>query len=326
MVNYLKLPALPKTPLLSVIIVTWNRKEDVLETLAEVYKQNYPKLEVLVIDNASSDDTVVAIEKHFPQVKLLVQKTNLGATGGRNKGIEAAKGDILFFLDSDSSLGEHTLQVVADKFLSDPSIGALACKVLNAYTGTFAGAGWIYSELDKVDQDKEFLSFSVPEAGVPFRKDALDLAGPFWDFLFFGREGEELCLRLWDKGIKIMYYPEAVIHHREVLAKGKQSRIKGGKREYYDFRNSLYIYLTRYPTWLIWRFLPLRVVVVFVRSFKRRNLAHFFKALWDVTRQLPKLQTLRQPIRQDTAQFYVELMKQHGPLRWNLQTWLRHKL
>ena len=156
-------------------------------------------------------------------------------------------------------------------------------------------------------------------------KAALDLAGPFWDFLFFGREGEELSLRLWDKGIKIVYYPKAVIHHREVLAKGKQSRIKGGKREYYDFRNSLYIYLTRYPNWLIWRFLPLRVAVVFMRSFKRRNLKHFFRALWDVTRQLPKLQTLRQPIQQDTARFYVELMKEHGPLRWNLQTWLRHK-
>lgn len=321
----LTLPQLPDSPLISIIIVTWNRKEDVLETLNEVYKQHYPRLEVIVVDNASEDDTIEVLTTYFPEVKLLSLEENLGPTGGRNAGIKIAQGDILFFLDSDSSLGPDCLTLVAQKFVSDSSLGALACKITNAFTQTFAGAGWIYSELDKADQDKEFLSFSVPEAGVPFRKDALDKAGPFWDFLFFGREGEELSLRLWDKGIKILYYPKALIYHREVLAKGKQSRIKGGKREYYDFRNTLYIYLTRYPVWLIAKLLPVKVAVVFVRSLKRNNLKHFFKALFDVLRQLPKLRSLRQPIRQETAQLYVQLMKEHGPLRWNMQTWLRHK-
>jgi len=325
MVNLNSLPQLPDNPLISIIIVTWNRQEDVLETLSEVYKQDYTKLEVIVVDNASEDDTIAVLKTYFPEVKLLCLDENLGPTGGRNAGIKIAKGDILFFLDSDSSLAEGCLRVVADKFVSDPSLGALACKIINSYTQTFAGAGWIYSELDKADQDKEFLSFSVPEAGVPFRKDALERSGPFWDFLFFGREGEELSLRLWDEGIKILYYPKALIYHREVLATGKQSRIKGGKREYYDFRNSLYIYLTRYPIWLIAKLLPVRIAVVFLRSLKRKNLGHFFKALFEVARQLPKLRSLRQPIRHETAKLYVELMKEHGPLRWNMQTWLRHK-
>jgi len=143
--------------------------------------------------------------------------------------------------------------------------------------------------------------------------------------LFFGREGEELSLRLWDKGYKIIYCPDALVYHREVLGQIAETRIRGGKREYYDFRNSLFIFAAHYPSWLIWKIMPLRVGVAFVRSLKRRTFGSFLKAVKDFFKELPTLRKIRKPISHDTAKLYVSLMQEHGSLRWTLKEWIKHK-
>ncbi len=310
---------------ISIVTVTWNRKNEVMTTLESIYAQNYKHFEVILIDNASTDDTQESVKKNYPDVRYYYMSENLGATGGRNVGIEKAEGNVIFFLDSDASLAPETLGAIVNKFNSDPSLGAVACKIVNAFTNDFDGAGWVWSELDKEDRDKEFLSFSFSEGGVAIRKDALKDVGSFWDFLFFGREGEELSLRLWDKGYKIIYCPDALVYHREVLGQITETRIRGGKREYYDFRNSLYIFATRYPSWLIWKLMPLRVGVAFVRSLKRRTFGFFMKAVQDFFKELPTLRKMRKPISHDTARLYVALMQEHGSLRWTLKEWIKHK-
>lgn len=311
-----------ETPLISVVIVTWNRREDVLVAVQSIYDQAYQNCEIVVVDNASSDGTVEALRQAYPKVRIVRLNRNTGPTGGRNAGVIAAQGDIVFFLDSDASLCNDTLAKTVRKFQAEPEVGVIACKIVNAYSKELDRyAGWVFSEKDKADQDLEFLSFSFSECGCAIRKKLFDQVGPFWELLFFGREGEEFSLRVWDAGYKILYWPEAIVYHRVPL----QERVACSEHGYFDLRNSLYIYLVRYPWWMLICFVPLRIGVSLIRGVRRRYLQQTLRALLDVIRQSPALWEQRQPISNDTAHLYLNLQREHGPLRWDLSSWLKYK-
>jgi len=310
------------TPLVSVVIVGWNRGDDILTTLPSVYQQTYPRYEVIVVDNGSTDQTVERVRTAFPQVQVIALDQNLGPTGGRNVGVLAAAGDIIFFLDSDASMQADTLEHAVCKFANDGQVGAIGCKVLNAHTGRAEKQiGWSFAT--HVDANREFASYTFSETGCAVRREALDKAGLFWEFLFFGREGEELSLRILDAGYKILYCPSSVVHHRESPYK----RVQRDQRRYLDLRNCLYIYLARYPWWMLLRFFTIKIGISLVRGLHRRNVhTTLVPALSDLTRAMPTLLRARAPIKPDTAQRYLQLQREHGPLSWNMVTWIQNKL
>lgn len=306
-------------PLISVVIVTWNRREDMLESVRSVYAQPYRNVEVVVVDNGSTDDTVEALRRAHPAARVIALENNTGASQGRNVGIRAARGDIIFTLDSDASLEQATLTNIVRKFQTDPSIGVIACKIINTYTQELDA--WIFTEKDKRDQNLEFLSYSFCSAGSALRKEVLDKAGVFWDMLFIYCEEDDLSLRVWDAGYKILYYPEAIVYHRE----SPHKRVSHLKREYFDLRNSLYIYLVRYPWWMLIWLAPLQIAISMIKGTRRGGLGLMVSALGDVARQLPFLWQQRRPISQATARHYLRLQREHGPLSWDLVSWLRYK-
>ncbi len=88
-------------PKVSVIIPTWNRLLDLRRTLSSIFKQNYRNIEVIVIDNGSSDGSAYMVEREFPKAKLIRNKRNLGTSMAKNQGIVESKGRYLLFCDSD---------------------------------------------------------------------------------------------------------------------------------------------------------------------------------------------------------------------------------
>jgi hypothetical protein len=311
-----------KNPLVSVVILTWERKDDALAAVQSVYNQAYQNTEIIVVDNASTDGTVEALRTGFPTIKLIVLDRNMGSSAGRNPGIIAAKGEIIFLLDSDATLRQDTLSNIVLKFQNTPEASVLTCKILNAATKELDPSTWIFTERDKADQDKEFFSFSLCECATAFRKEVFDRAGLFWDLLFFGREGEELGLRVVNAGYQILYYPRAVIYHRA----SPRKRVAGGNWEYYNLRNCLYIYLIHYPWWMLVSFVLLKIGTSLIRCVKRGYLRQVFKALLDVIRQLPTLYKKRRPMADATAHRYLKLQREHGILTWNLTSWFKYKI
>ena len=309
-------------PRVSVLIATWNRREDVLEAVESVHDQAYPYYEVIVVDNASNDGTVEALRTAFPEIKLVILDRNLGASGGRNRGVAVAEGDIVFLLDSDASLGHDTLNHIVNKFRAEPEVGVITCKILNAQTKTLDPNTWIFTEKSKIDLDSEFLSFSFCECGAAIRKEIFDRVGMFWELLFFGREGEDLSLLVLDAGYKILYSPKAIVYHRA----SPQKRITGCERLYLDLRNTLYIYLARYPWWMFAWFSPLKIATSVLKSARRGCMRQTLRALQEVARQMPNLLDQRTPIKKETARFYLKLQREHGSLAWDLASWLKHKI
>jgi GT2 family glycosyltransferase len=308
-------------PLVSIVIITWNRQEDVLETVQSIYDQAYQNFEIIVVDNGSTDGTVEALRQTRPEVRLVALDRNLGIAG-RNAGIAAARGDIIFCLDSDASLGHDTLTNLVRKFQAEPEVGIINSKIVNAYTKKLdGGPGWAYTEKQKANQDLEFLSWNFSEGGAAIRKEVFDQVGLFWNLLFFGCEGQEFSLRVWDAGYKVLYYPKAIVYHRA----SPQARVADDERDFLFFRNSLYIYLARYPWWMMIWYVPLKTAVALVRSARRGYLRQILRAWLDVLRQLPALRKQRRPISNRTAYLQLKLQRQHGPLSWDLVSWFRHK-
>lgn len=310
-------------PLVSVVIVTWNRKDDVLAAVRSVYDQAYQHVEIIVVDNASTDGTVEALGRDYPSARVVALAENQGAAGGRNAGIRAARGDVVFILDSDACLHRDTLGKVVEKLEAEPTVAVIMCKILSATTGQLdPAAGWIYPENTRADEDLEFASYSFSECGAAIRRSVLDRVGLFWDLLFFVGEGDELSLRVWDAGYKVIYWPEAVVYHRA----SPSERTTSGAWQYYDLRNSLYIHLVHYPWWMLIVFSPLQIGISLVKAARGGHLRSFRRALVDVARRVPELLRRRRPIRGGTAWHYLRLQREHGPLSWDVVSWLKYKV
>jgi len=310
-------------PLVSVLVVTWNRKKDVLETVQSIYEQVYQNFEIIVVDNGSDDGTIDALRLFWPEVRVVALDRNMGISAGRNAGIKIARGEIIFCLDSDASLNYNALTNLVRRFQADSEIGVINSKIVNAFTKELdGGPGWAYSEKQKANQNEEFLSWSFSEGGAAIRKKVFDRVGLFWELLFFGCEGQEFSLRVWDAGYKVLYYPDSIVYHRASL----QQRVAGKDRDSLFLKNNLYIYIARYPFWLLFLIGPLKIGAVLIRGAKRGYLLGVIKTLFEVVRTIPLLLKHRKPIQNPTALLYLRLQRQQGPLSWSLVSWLKHKV
>jgi GT2 family glycosyltransferase len=113
----------------SVVIVTRNRRNDVTECISSVLKSKYPgKIEVIVVDNGSTDNTESAIRDKFPLVSVSYNRSNLGLVGGRNTGQSRARGEYLLFLDSDTTVDENMIFHL-EELASQKAVGIVAPKM-----------------------------------------------------------------------------------------------------------------------------------------------------------------------------------------------------
>ena len=120
-------------PRVSIIIPHWNGIEVLSECLDSLEKTTYPNLEIIVVDNASSDGSQDWVSLHYPNIKLIENNTNLGYAGGCNKGAEACTGDYLVFLNNDTIHENNWIETLADFLNLNSEVSAVQPKILNHY-------------------------------------------------------------------------------------------------------------------------------------------------------------------------------------------------
>ncbi|WP_410643556.1 glycosyltransferase family 2 protein [Amycolatopsis sp. lyj-346] len=118
-----------RTPLVSVIIPNYNYERSLRLCLQALAEQAYPRLEVIVVDDGSTDDSV-AVAQSFG-AKVVHTPVNMGCAGARNVGAEAATGEVFFFLDSDVGLAPDAVANAVTLLRSDERIGAV-CGIYDA--------------------------------------------------------------------------------------------------------------------------------------------------------------------------------------------------
>jgi GT2 family glycosyltransferase len=239
------LPYEQTTTAVSVIIVNWNRAEFLRESLTSLAAQldttgrPFP-LEIIVVDNASTDHSVDMIMSDFPYVLLLKNQKNLGFCAANNQGIAVASHPHIALLNNDAVAHPNWIQQLQAGLQAAPDIGMTASKILD-YTdpsridktghlifpdGQNRGRGTGEADRGQYDQQEEVL---WPDGcAAMYRKAMLDQIGAFDEDLFAYGDDAELGLRARIAGWRCLYMPEAVVRHRRgsTLGQGNPDRVR----------------------------------------------------------------------------------------------------
>lgn len=254
-----RLPGDGETPSVAVIVVNWNGTDDTLECLSSVALLDYPRCEVIVVDNGSQPSPRAVITARFPSVTYIETETNLGYAGGNNVGIRhalAAGHDYVFVLNNDTVVEADVLRRAVAVAESDPLIGVLGVKIISwddrsrtwiAYGEVTYRQGLVrligYLSRESFDEQKDV--DWVPGTAMLFRRSALETVGLFDEQFFAYHEDVDWCTAARKQGFRVVYAPVACIYH-------KGHRSSGGKgyvtpRQYLAGRNMV-LYVRKHAT------------------------------------------------------------------------------
>jgi len=219
----------PTAPKVTVIILTWNRVDDIVTCLESFSAVTYPNLEVVVVDNDSADETVATLRANYDWITLIVNDDNLGYVGGNNVGIKYAleKGtDYVFILNSDTKMIPNCLDELVRTMQADPRIAITGAKNLymqnTAFSwGKYGVLNWgpmlcrthgrfvrDYPESSPKDVDW------VIGNGCMMTREALEKVGIFDEDFFQVNEDVDWCIRARKLGYRVVYVDTAAIEHR----------------------------------------------------------------------------------------------------------------
>jgi len=236
---------------LSIIIVNYKTQELTSNCVDSIIKSNTRGLdyEIIVVDNASEDGSIEAIEKQFPQVRTIKNQENLGFSKANNMGIKIAEGDYILLLNSDTIVEFNTLKEALQFIKDHKHTGALGCKILlpsgkldAACKRSFpTPANGIYHSLnldmafpDNVrlgaynltyaDENKTSSIDCIMGAFMMVPRKVIDEVGMLDEDYFMYGEDVDWCYRIKNAGYQIMYYPEVrIFHHKKASGIGKRN-------------------------------------------------------------------------------------------------------
>jgi hypothetical protein len=223
---------------LSIIIVSWNVQEDLVKCLRSI-KENplHEEFEIIVIDNTSSDDTVDVLKRDFPELTVIVNKENRGFAAANNQGIEKSRGQYLLFLNPDTIVHPHSLDILVKFMDRNSNVGACGPKLLNkdgtiqpsVYRfPTFRAALYRYTAfrflslfrrqykkwlMEDFDYDREMEVDEVSGAALMVKRTVIDRVSGIDERFFMYYEEVDLCYRIKQAGWRIVFNPEATITH-----------------------------------------------------------------------------------------------------------------
>lgn len=245
-------------PLFSVVIPNWNGLKFLQPCLDSLAAQTYAPLEVIVVDNASSDGSQAYLREHHPHVRLIELPQNRGFTGACNAGMQAARGAFVCLLNNDTEVDPGWAQAVVSAFERYPQVGMVASKMLlydqrdHIHTaGDYftvdgrAGNRGVWQR-DEGQFDREEYVFSACGGSSVYRRELLDAVGLLDDDYFFLLEDVDLGWRAQLAGWHCLYTPAAVVYHHLSATGG------GVTASYYAGRNSIILLVKNYPA-ALWR-------------------------------------------------------------------------
>ena len=241
-------------PKVSVVILNWNGKSYLEKFLPSVISPGYPNLEIVVGDNASTDDSIAFVREKFPEIRILENQTNLGFAGGYNAVLSQVDSDYFVLLNSDVEVTLNWIEPVITLMESDALIAAAQPKLKDwnnknrfEYAGAAGGfidkfgypfcRGRVFDTLEddqgQYDQTSEI--FWASGAALFIKKPYWDEVGGFDADFFAHMEEIDLCWRLKNKGYKVMYCPESTVYH----VGGGTLNVENPFKTYLNFRNNL---------------------------------------------------------------------------------------
>jgi GT2 family glycosyltransferase len=292
----------------SVLIVNWNSGELLAECLRHLTLQTIQPAQVLVMDNASSDDSLDTV-KCSGSVSLQRAGVNLGFAAGNNLVLAQCDSELIALLNPDAFPEPEWLENLLIAASSNPNVVAFGSRQLDQSNPEFLdGIGDTYHMSGSVwrerhggrQQPDDLLQreiFSPCAAAALYRRQAVVDVGGFDEDFFCYVEDVDLGFRLRLAGYRAMYVPDAIVHH-------VGSATTGGRHSdfavYHGHRNLVWAYIKNMPGILFWILLPLHALMnlsAIVLFAFRGQAKIILKAKWDAIKGIPQAWRKRREIQ-----------------------------
>jgi len=237
-------------PTVSILIINWNTR-DLLAACLRSIERHAPELqaEVIVVDNASADDSVAIVRRDFPTVTVIENRDNVGFARANNQAARVARGEYIFLLNSDAELLAGSLQALLALAQAQPRAGILGAHLVNP-DGSFqashtafptlgreflilSGLGrlffgrWFPSHGPQTGRGPQTTDYAEGAALLARKDTYLQLNGLDEGFFMYAEE-VDLCYRFKQTGWQVWYHPEArILHHGGASSAGRRTAREG---------------------------------------------------------------------------------------------------
>ncbi len=267
----------------SVVIINYNGRKYLEQFLPSILAGTYADMELIVADNASTDDSLVFLRNQYPSVRIIELKRNHGYAGGYNEALKEVKSDYFVLLNSDVEVTPGWLEPMVALMDGDKTIGACQPKILSYHNKEqfeYAGAagGWLdclgypfargrifdICETDLGQYDDVQKIFWASGAALFVRSELFHQVNGLDTYFFAHMEEIDFCWRLQLLGYSIYVCPSAVVYHigGGTLPKGNERKV------FLNFRNNMIMLAKNLPKRQSFWKIPLRILMDFISAFK----------------------------------------------------------
>lgn len=275
----------------AIVILNWNGRH-MLEKYLPTVIQHSPEADVIVADNASTDNSISWLQENHPSVRIIQLDKNYGFAGGYNKALEQVESEYYLLLNSDVEVTPGWLKPLLEKMEADKEIAACQPKLLSIYNKEsfeYAGAsgghldkygypfcrGRIFDTLeeDKGQYDNDEEIFWATGACLLIRSSAYWEAGGLDERFFAHNEEIDLCWRLHQKGGKVYCFPQSKVYH---LGGGTLPK-SNPRKTFLNFRNNLTMLWKNLPEEDLKKVMRTRLFLDYLAAFQMLILQRNYK-------------------------------------------------
>lgn len=311
---------IPAKSRVTLIVVNWNGRRFLERLLNSLKSQTYKNLEIIMVDNSSSDDSVDFVKKSFPEITLLSSE-NLGFGHSCNLAVEKSTGEYLAFLNEDMYLPKDFVENMMSFYIQQSrkfkNVGAVGCRIADfdtdptltpvTYGGRIDLFGYPISKFDKEDL------FGISGSPLFMAKRTYVDIGRFCPDIFLYGEDIDICWRLRLFGYKLLINPDAYLHH---FGGGVSGGFKPKKVALLLASNIVPI-LNCYSTPLLLVVLPMYTVYIlsvlafltFRNGFDKAIAKEYFKCVKNVFVKLPSILSYRKFVQGGRKMSEKEMFK-----------------
>lgn len=247
---------------LAIVILNWNGRKFLEQFLPTLVGFLPDYAEIVVADNASTDDSVVFLKTSYPSIRLIENANNEGFAKGYNLALRQVEAQYYCLLNSDIEVTDHWIEPIVEMMDANEKVAAVQPKLLSyhhrdmfEYAGAAGGfidkygypfcRGRVFSNVEKDlgQYDTEMDIFWATGAALFVRSDVYHTMGGLDDDFFAHMEEIDFCWRLKNAGYKIKYCPQSVVYHIGGGTLPKNNSYK----TYLNFRNNLFLLLKNLP-------------------------------------------------------------------------------
>jgi GT2 family glycosyltransferase len=284
-----------ENPLVTINILSFNRKDELRNTLSKIYEQDYKNIEVIVVDNDSTDGTQGMVKRDYPSVTLIELNKNIGVAGW-NEGFAIAKGEYVLVLDDDAYPEHDSISKAIKEFYIDDKIACVSFDVYDIREKRYLNNNW--SPHDIIDKEKVYWPIFIGCAAI-FSAKKINIHGIIPRDYFLYQHELPVSAIIHNQGFKILFGKGIVAYHNF-----KDEKVYRVFNDSQSLRNNL-LFINKYlPFCLVVLYTFQCILFYLSRSIRRGWFRQYISIIVNIIFRIRKREVI-------TFEYFIQLRRLH---------------